>query len=79
MGMCPREAMEGDMVWILKGGPVPYVLRHSGHSRDQNHLLVGEAYCQRVMWGEAIRAKREAFKSNGTSTPGDIWTEIVIV
>ena len=42
--------MPGDLVCILYGGKVPFVLRLVG----VHYLLVGPAYVQGVMEGEAI-------------------------
>jgi hypothetical protein len=50
----PRKSQKGDVVFLVSGCPVPYVLRKSG---DQSFRLVGEAYVQGVMdgsrWNEA--------------------------
>lgn len=44
----PRKAQKGDVVVLVSGSPVPYVLRNS---EDQSFRLVGEAYVQGVMYG----------------------------
>jgi hypothetical protein len=49
----PATAGPGDEVWLFHGGKVPLVLR-----RDDTggYKLVGEAYIQGIMYGEAFRA-----------------------
>ena len=56
IGWVPEIARQGDEVWILKGGSVPYVLRRTG--AEEQYELVGEAYVQGLMMGEW-------FQSNG--------------
>ncbi len=50
LGISPESAREGDEVWVLAGGPTPYVLRRldNGH-----HKLLGEAYVHGFMYGQA--------------------------
>ncbi|PVI00198.1 HET-domain-containing protein [Periconia macrospinosa] len=55
LGLCPREAREGDRVVVLYGGSVPYVLRPLD---DGKWMFVGECYVDGIMFGEA-----EALKS----------------
>ncbi|OHF01725.1 heterokaryon incompatibility protein [Colletotrichum orchidophilum] len=57
LGMCPGEACPGDVVVILFGSRIPYVLRPSGDGTM--YCFVGEAYCDGVMDGELLtkRAK----------------------
>jgi hypothetical protein len=51
IGMGPFAMEEGDIVVILFGETVPYVLR----PRGVHYLLVGECYVYGIMEGEAIR------------------------
>jgi hypothetical protein len=40
MGLAPPTAREGDLVCVLLGGDVPFILRPS----NSNYLLIGESY-----------------------------------
>ncbi|KAI1269550.1 heterokaryon incompatibility protein-domain-containing protein [Xylariaceae sp. FL1019] len=51
IGLCPHTAQVGDVVVVLFGGNVPFILR----PRGQTYYLVGEAYCQGYMDGKAIK------------------------
>lgn len=55
MGMGPVAIEEGDIVVILFGGKVPYVLRPMG----KTHSFVGECYVNDVMGGGAITRLQE--------------------
>ena len=50
MGIGPDAMKEGDIIAILFGGSVPYVVR----TMDQNHKLVGECYVVGLINGEAM-------------------------
>ncbi|KAF4837539.1 Heterokaryon incompatibility protein 6, OR allele [Colletotrichum siamense] len=62
VGMGPADARPGDVVVILLGSRIPYVLRPSGDgttTRQENtYRFVGEAYCDGVMYGEVLVTKR---------------------
>ncbi|KAK0651079.1 heterokaryon incompatibility protein-domain-containing protein [Cercophora newfieldiana] len=53
-GLCPWTAREGDVVVILKGGNVPYLLRLVEGEPDK-YVLVGECFVQGVMQGEVVQ------------------------
>jgi hypothetical protein len=67
LGLGPEKMVNGDSVWILKGGRVPLVLRadeqatpyrgllpaENGESRPVMHTLVGDCYVHGIMDGEA--------------------------
>lgn len=55
MGVGPDAIREGDIIVILFGGRVPYLLR----AVDQGYRLVGECYISEVMEGEAILTWRD--------------------
>ena len=55
MGWMPEIAREGDELWILEGGNVPYILRRVG--REEDYELVGEAYVQGLMMGEWFQGR----------------------
>ena len=44
LGLAPSEARSGDLVCILRGGPVPFVVRKN--TLDGSHSLIGECYVQ---------------------------------
>lgn len=52
LGIGPRETEPGDLVFILLGAGVPYILRR--HSQDGKLQLIGEAYVHGIMDGEAM-------------------------
>ena len=51
IGLAPDHVKEGDVVVLLSGGDVPFVLRRVD---DERFVLVGECYVEGVMYGEAI-------------------------
>ncbi|KEY75047.1 hypothetical protein S7711_09654 [Stachybotrys chartarum IBT 7711] len=52
MGIGPTGTQPGDLIFVLFGGGVPYVLR----MKESGFLLVGESYIHGVMDGEAVQA-----------------------
>ncbi|KAH6675831.1 heterokaryon incompatibility protein [Halenospora varia] len=59
LGMGPLMTRPGDVIVVLLGARVPYVLRPVG---DRKFFLLGEAYCDGVMDGEILtRRTRELF------------------
>lgn len=52
MGLVPHTAKVGDLIVILDGCRVPFVLRRSG----KNFRLIGECYIHGIMHGEAAPA-----------------------
>jgi hypothetical protein len=51
LGLAPRASRPGDVVVAWLSCRTPMVLRPSGNG---NYLLVGEAYCDAVMWVEVF-------------------------
>ena len=51
MGLGPRDMEPGDVVCILLGAQVPFVLR----AVNNHYVLLGECYCHGIMEGEALR------------------------
>jgi hypothetical protein len=60
VGIAPPTAREGDVVFVIDGGVVPFLLRKDEAHRD-SFLLVGECYIHGLMNGEAeaLRATSE--------------------
>ena len=55
LGLGPEALREGDLVCILSGGPVPYILR----KRENHYYLVGESYVYSMMGHEAVQQWQE--------------------
>lgn len=53
-GIAPALAQEGDLICILLGGNVPYVLRKTG----DKYLLTGDCYLHGYMDGEAVTKQK---------------------
>jgi hypothetical protein len=56
VGLGPEAAQAGDIICILFGGRIPYLLRPSS---DDSYLLVGECYINGLMYGEALNHAEE--------------------
>lgn len=54
IGLAPDEVAEGDVVVILSGGDVPFVLREVG---DGGYVLVGECFVEGAMYGDVVKRK----------------------
>jgi hypothetical protein len=55
LGMGPPMMMSGDVVVVLMGSRIPFVLRPGEHG---NFAFTGDAYCDGVMDGELINQVR---------------------
>ncbi|KAI4274491.1 MAG: hypothetical protein L6R35_006335 [Caloplaca aegaea] len=55
VGAAPLSTREGDKVYLLSGGRVPFVLRARS---DGTHILVGESYVHGIMQGEAFEREQ---------------------
>jgi hypothetical protein len=53
VGMGPGHARPGDAVVLLPGAETPYVIRSRPDSGLNHYEVVGEAYCDGIMDGEA--------------------------
>ncbi|KAK3387747.1 heterokaryon incompatibility protein-domain-containing protein [Podospora didyma] len=53
IAMFPEKSQRGDVLAVLPGGRVPFILRQKGDVG--NYELVGEAYVLEIMMGEAFR------------------------
>jgi hypothetical protein len=58
VGVGTEFLMKGDMICILKGGTVPFVLRPRGEGRE-GYWVVGEAFVYGIMGGEFVKGKGE--------------------
>ena len=52
IGLAPKHSQAGDIVTILLGGQVPFILRKS----NNKYVLIGEAYVHGIMDGEVLTA-----------------------
>ncbi|KAF6809796.1 heterokaryon incompatibility protein [Colletotrichum sojae] len=62
MGIGPNNMRVGDVVVVLFGGKVPYVLRPLG---DGKYSFVGECYIESLMDGVVVRKQHESGSSAG--------------
>jgi hypothetical protein len=53
MGLGPISMKEGDLVYVLAGGQVPFILRRTNTLLPDQFSLVGESYLHGIMDGEA--------------------------
>jgi len=79
LGLCPFGAREGDLVVVLKGGDVPYVIRECAAgdgSEEVRYEFIGECYLEGYMFGfaveegEAQRLRVEIFILGNSRTAG---------
>ena len=52
LGIGPHETESEDLIFVLLGASVPYILRR--YSQDDKLRLIGEAYVHGIMDGEAM-------------------------
>ncbi|KAI0458461.1 HET domain-containing protein [Xylaria acuta] len=52
MGIAPVGTQQGDLVFVIFGGGVPYILR----TQESGFLFVGQSYINGLMGGEAVHA-----------------------
>ncbi|KIM98489.1 hypothetical protein OIDMADRAFT_128054, partial [Oidiodendron maius Zn] len=57
VGLVPRHTQAGDLVCIVYGSPVPFIVRESDE-REGAHRVVGECYIHGIMRGEALQSKQ---------------------
>ncbi len=57
MGVGPLDLQPGDLVCLLLGSQVPFVLRLESRRirEEENYMLLGECYCHGIMEGEGLR------------------------
>ena len=53
IGLAPSRTTAGDLVCVIKGANVPFILRPTG----EDYVLVGECYCHGIMHGEVMLRK----------------------
>lgn len=55
----PECAQQGDLICILFGGDVPFILRRMHDTEAERYMLVGEAYVDGAMDGQIMREYRK--------------------
>ena len=60
IGWVPIAARIGDIVSLLRGSPVPVIIRPSW--RRKSYLMIGQAYIHGIMDGEAVAGKEDQFQ-----------------
>ena len=66
MGLTKAAVKEGDIVHILLGGDVPYILRKNAESDAMR--LIGEAYVHEFMHGESVNTVSHEAVARNTTT-----------
>ena len=63
VGVGPKAMQGGDLVCVIRGGSFPFILRKKQTDSDEDrYCLVGEAFCDGVMDGEAFQRNPELSK-----------------
>ena len=93
VGLGPDSVRGGDIITVLAGGDVPFLLRpisgtetYTGNNctslvdrdaKEQQYLLVGECYVEGLMQGEAVRATKAISELSGPVPHELVLQEIV--
>jgi len=63
MGFCPIQCKKGDVITVLAGGTVPFVLRPDESARksglEGGYTVIGDSYVHSIMDGEAVASGGE--------------------
>lgn len=59
LGIGPCSLRKGDQVWLIPPERTPHILRLSGREGDYRFRLIGDAYVDGIMYGEAAMAASE--------------------
>jgi hypothetical protein len=74
MGLSPPKTHIGDIVYLIKGLPVPVILRKS----EGSLRLVGEAYVQGIMLGELLQQFHAAGADGASSAELLSWQSLTL-
>lgn len=77
LGLGPSQARPGDVVAVLGGGSVPYILRPIENEGKKRYLLVGESYVDDLINGEAVEAIRAEKPHRGPFNPNQLFENLV--
>ena len=70
MGLGPEHMKKGDFIFVLFGGPVPFLLRDAGNHYVPKegpkpcHTLIGDCFVQGIMDGEVTTEKVNGVEMN---------------
>lgn len=64
IGLGPATTVHDDLVAILYGSDLPFVLRRAFHPPESSHRLVGACYVHGVMKGEAVEMHQSKGKTD---------------
>ncbi|KAI1409745.1 heterokaryon incompatibility protein-domain-containing protein [Hypoxylon sp. FL1857] len=62
IGIGPASMKPDDLIVIILGLTVPFVVRRTEDQDSQKYILIGECYVDGIMDGELVRAQQEAGK-----------------
>jgi hypothetical protein len=68
LGLASKHVQTGDIIAILFGGQLPFVLRKVGN----HYILIGEAYIDGIMDGEAAK-QHDLDGENPRDATFEIW------
>jgi hypothetical protein len=74
LGLAPLTVDEGDMIFLLRGADVPFILRKVTEDEFQ---LVGQCYVHGIMNGEFL--KQEQRDSDDEESDKRIWRDITLI
>lgn len=60
IGWVPLAARTGDIVSLMRGSPVPVIIRPV--QRENSYLMIGQCYIHGIMDGEAVAGKEDQFR-----------------
>lgn len=69
MGLMLGDGNVGDMIYVAYGSRVPLVLRPFGDQSESKFSLVGTAYCEVLMYGEAVATMRLKYFATDKGEP----------
>lgn len=73
-GIAPVGTKVGDVVCILCGGEMPFVLRRLGEGEEEEYEMIGPIYVNGIMNGEAVKRLKE--KGKGEWKKEFMWFDI---
>ncbi|KAI1461666.1 heterokaryon incompatibility protein-domain-containing protein [Annulohypoxylon moriforme] len=62
IGIGPACMRSGDLVAVILGVPVPFIVRKTGDQDSENYILLGECYVDGIMEGELVQTQQKAGK-----------------
>ncbi|KAI0890637.1 uncharacterized protein GGS22DRAFT_151462 [Annulohypoxylon maeteangense] len=62
IGIGPACMKSGDLVVVILGVPVPFIVRRTEDQESQKYILLGECYVDGIMEGELVQTQQKAGK-----------------